>query len=598
MKACYWLVALLALAACKKADAPADGGLLLVPVPAVALETFEPPLRARLDACVAAVRAAPNDAAAWGQLGMVYDAHDLAAEALQCYERAAALAPAAPRWPYLAATVLDTTDKAGARRQYDAAEARGSQHPPLFVRRGLGMLQAGELDGARADLQRATELDPGLAAAWLGLARVALASDDLAAARTALIRAEALALTTGEVHGLWAELLRREGAVDEAQRRMARVSDSGARELLPDSERMAVGDEGVTLAWTRRRAAAATARGDVASALAVWQAAERSAPDDVATRLGVSDLLQRLGRLDEAEAHLTGTEELLARGAAPKALAAEAALQRGLTELARGRTEAAAARFASASELDPSSHVARANLGLARVLSGDVEAGVDLVLAATTASGSGSRVRERTLDTLAAARRWPELQALTERLLERTPDDAYLQHTLGLAHAGRGEFDAAVAAFRRAAALAPELESAPLNEARAHLNLGAEAAAATALRSARERLPESRVLAQRLAWLLATAADPAVVDGAAAVLLARQVLAAAPKSPEYLELAAAAFAAAGEQVPAVTHQELALEFLAAIPEHLAPPKREALAELMRRRLAEYRAGRRWIERGP
>ncbi len=594
MKASAWLALLLALAACKD-RAPATGGFVLVPVPEVALTTLEPPLRARLEACVAVVRAAPDDTAAWGQLGMVYDAHDLGSEAVQCYERAAELAPDAARWPYLAGTVLDLTDKAGARKQFDAAEARGSQHPPLFVRRGLGKLQAGEVDAARADLTRATELDPSLAAAWLGLARVALAADDLAAARAALTRAEALPLTTGEVHGLFAELLRREGAEDEAQRRLARFTDSGARELLPDSERMAVGDEGVTLAWTRRRAAAATARGDLEGALAAWRDAEQRTPDDVATRLGVSDLLQRLGRLDEAERHLATTQEHLARGAAPPSLMAEAALQQGLAALARGDIAAATLRFQAATELDPASNVARANLGLVKVLSGDVDGGVALVVEATAATGSGSRVRERALETLVAARRWPELAVLTERLLERTPDDAYLQHTLGLAHAGRGEFDAAVTAFRRAATLAPELESAPLNEARAHLNLGREAAAATALRKALDRLPDSRALAQRLAWLLATATDPAVADGAAAVPLARRVLAAAPKSPEYLELAAAAFAAAGEFTPAVTHQELALEFLAGLPEQLAPPQRESLAETMRRRLAEYRAGRRWIE---
>ena len=76
MKFAVPLALVLALAACKDTT-PATGGLVLVPVPEVALATLEPPLRARLEACVAAVRAAPGDAAAWGQLGMVYDAHDL-----------------------------------------------------------------------------------------------------------------------------------------------------------------------------------------------------------------------------------------------------------------------------------------------------------------------------------------------------------------------------------------------------------------------------------------------------------------------------------------------------------------------------------------
>ena len=46
---------------------------------------------------------APRSAGAVGRLGMVFQAHDLHAEALACYHRASELDPEALRWTYLQA---------------------------------------------------------------------------------------------------------------------------------------------------------------------------------------------------------------------------------------------------------------------------------------------------------------------------------------------------------------------------------------------------------------------------------------------------------------------------------------------------------------
>ncbi len=50
-----------------------------------------------------AVLAAPHSGPAWGELGMAFDAHDVAAEATTCYRRALDLDPRDARWPYLLA---------------------------------------------------------------------------------------------------------------------------------------------------------------------------------------------------------------------------------------------------------------------------------------------------------------------------------------------------------------------------------------------------------------------------------------------------------------------------------------------------------------
>jgi tetratricopeptide (TPR) repeat protein len=53
------------------------------------------------------VLADPESSAAWGELGMAFEAHEAGAEATDCYRRAMALAPDDARWPYLLAGRLN-----------------------------------------------------------------------------------------------------------------------------------------------------------------------------------------------------------------------------------------------------------------------------------------------------------------------------------------------------------------------------------------------------------------------------------------------------------------------------------------------------------
>jgi tetratricopeptide (TPR) repeat protein len=568
--------------------------------PTVPLAGVEAPLAAVLTERVAAVRNAPRDAEAWGALALTYDAHGFTAEALVCYERAATLAPNEPRWPYLGGTAAYMGDQASAIEWLDRAERRGSQHPPLFVRRGLGRLLVGDLDGARADLTRATTLDPTLVAGWLALARVELAGDDVEAALAALQRASDLGPLSGEVHSLYAEVHRRRGEDEAAAAALAKAKDTLGREPLPDSLRAVVDDAGVTLSWTRRRARAALERNDLEGALAEWARAEERAPGDPRARLGATELLLRANRVDEAKTRLEQVGVLLAQAGASAEtdVRAQFEVQLGVATLGQGDHVEAARHFEAALALDPALHDARANLGLIRLREGNHAAGIELLRAASEGLGVDNPMRVNLLQAVVDVGAWHEAEALIAEDLAARPDDPLLVFLRGRVHAGTGRFAAAARDFARVAELEPTHETAPVNEARSYVALGDESRAAATLRAAHGRMPESRLIMQRLAWLLATTRDDGLADGELAKSLAKRVLGAAPKNPEYLTLTAAAMAAAGDFQGAVLHEEIALELLEKLPEAEAPPRRPELLAEMRTRLVEYKAGRRWREALP
>ena len=82
----------------------------LEPLPAVSLDSLEPPVRAVLEKTIAAVSANKLSAMSWGELGAVLRAHDFGAEAEVCYRNAEQLDGKDYRWPYLLGVSLVTTD--------------------------------------------------------------------------------------------------------------------------------------------------------------------------------------------------------------------------------------------------------------------------------------------------------------------------------------------------------------------------------------------------------------------------------------------------------------------------------------------------------
>jgi len=156
-------------------------------------------------------------------------------------------------------------------------------------------------------------------------------------------------------------------------------------------------------------------------------------------------------------------------------------------------------------------------------------------------------------------------------------------------------YDEAAEEFERALALDPANHSARRNFGRMLIAMEQYDRAVEHYREAVridpgdvQVLKEYCVAANRLAWRLATAADPAARDGGRAVELAGEACRITDyQAFEMLDTLAAAYAESGRFEDAVSTATRALE----LARHYGNPRADAIA----RRLAEYKANRPWRE---
>jgi tetratricopeptide (TPR) repeat protein len=117
------------------------------PPPMVPAGLTDPPARKVVEGKRQAVLAAPRSGAAWGELGMAFDAHDASTEAVACYRRAMDLDPKDARWPFLLAAQLNRSgtgaDKEEAVRLY--RRAADCRPPPSAAHWATAMLTLADL---------------------------------------------------------------------------------------------------------------------------------------------------------------------------------------------------------------------------------------------------------------------------------------------------------------------------------------------------------------------------------------------------------------------------------------------------------------------
>ena len=119
------------------------------PPPVVNTTGFDPAITAAIQEARAAVEKSPRAATARGHMGMVLLAHEVRAEARECFMQAAALAPHEPRWPYFLGIAQSIDDPM-------AAVTNLARAVPLFpshlhaprLRLGENLLNLGRLDEA------------------------------------------------------------------------------------------------------------------------------------------------------------------------------------------------------------------------------------------------------------------------------------------------------------------------------------------------------------------------------------------------------------------------------------------------------------------
>lgn len=158
-----------------------------------------------------------------------------------------------------------------------------------------------------------------------------------------------------------------------------------------------------------------------------------------------------------------------------------------------------------------------------------------------------ARARNNYATSLLAAGRYTEAEPHLRVAVSRRPEFVEAQANLGVALAAQGRLDEGIAHLLEAVKLRPDYVEARRNLAEAYALGGRLGDAAFHYSVALETRPEDVRLLDRVAWILATAPDPAVRNGARARQLAeRAVGLAGARDIDALDTLAAACAETGD----------------------------------------------------
>lgn len=317
-------------------------------------------------------RSDANDAAlaeAWGRLGDVSFAHDLAAQARVAYGNAIALRPDRQEWHYLLGLVEigEGNLEAGIDHLTQALERYPEDHVAL-VRRGRAYLETGQFDRAASDFQRAAQMAPRSPAVLAGLGRAGLQLGEYQAAVNLLSEALERAPQANALHQPLGMAYRGLGDAEQARYHLSQSGE--VREHLQDPVLDRVRRLSRSPQFYLEAGLAQAERGNFQEAAGLLERAQELAPDDDAILRELGEVQARLGNLDAARAAFT---ELVQRSTVD----AEAYFLLGQVEELSGQFDAAIAAYRDALAIDSEYLPAREAIAFARFNQGDIEAAME-----------------------------------------------------------------------------------------------------------------------------------------------------------------------------------------------------------------------------
>ena len=407
------------------------------------------------------VRLRADDPLSWQQLGIVYHAHGRLELALECYRQSLILAPNDVRSRYFLALVQERLGRlddavSNLRRvtELDAAYA------PAHWRLGLWLLDNGDVEGARREVERARALAPTDRAATLALARVQLQASRPEEA-AGLIEAH-LASEPGDAyaHSLLGRAYRQLGRGADAERELKLGRGSEPRWRDPWSDQVDAERTGFRAALD-----AAITQLDATPDRAVieFERLRSQEPDNVGLLINLGIGYRRTGRLEDsiealleavrlqparplAHLHLAVTYGAMSRrddGAPPKGGADRTLFQRALTHA----EQTIALRPDSAK-----GHAVRADLLTA---AGRIDEAVDSFRRAADLEPDAPEWLYHAASLRTRQGRWQQAMPLLERCLERATDHVDALFLLGASQANIGRLDDAAMTLESARRLAP-----------------------------------------------------------------------------------------------------------------------------------------------
>jgi tetratricopeptide (TPR) repeat protein len=190
-------------------------------LPVVESESLDPEVKALFRRALAEVDANSFSATAWGDLGAILRAHDLAAPAEAAYRNAERLDGADYRWPYLLGVSLATTDAEQALACFRRAAERCGDQSHVQLRLAEMLLER-RLDSEAAGLvDKVLAHAPSNPRGQLAKARLLFVDGKMEEAKTWAERSAAGAPDRRAPHLLLAQLCRRTGDKEGEARELA-----------------------------------------------------------------------------------------------------------------------------------------------------------------------------------------------------------------------------------------------------------------------------------------------------------------------------------------------------------------------------------------
>ncbi len=406
---------------------------------------MQPAVAERFQSARARVEASPQSADAWGELGIVCDAHGAKPCALAAYRTAAELAPKDFRWPYLEAIVSENAGKPLETivHLYTRALTLQPDYTPAHVRLGQAYLRSGRLEPAADSFRNALELDGTLAVAERGLGRVMLALDRAEEAVEHFRRALALFPDDGPTYAGLARALLRAGKNVEARQASDRSRDMEATAYLPDPVYHQVRKAQVNSEAAYLRALESEQKGEWKEAIRAFEQVAEARPRDPYSRIHLATCYLRLGKTDRAKEWYAAADRFRAR------LRATAPDTTGLAQTQR--------------DLDGIFWLYHCLRMMEAVRAGDAAAVDDLLERFRIESeGSEPDLRAHLVwgNALMYRGRTREAVAHYRTALSLDPDNPHLLFNLGVALEQLGEQKEAIVLYRQAVRLDPDNRAA------------------------------------------------------------------------------------------------------------------------------------------
>jgi tetratricopeptide (TPR) repeat protein len=229
-------------------------------------------------------------AAAYGELGGLYQAHLVFPAAADCYHNAMQLAPEEFRWVYYAAWLADTDGRTRqALAHYEHARRLKPGYKAVMVRMGNVLLDLNEQERAQAAFEPVVDTTGLEAAALYGLGQIALLQRDYDTAIDAFTRALEYDPAASRIHYPLAQALRATQRNDEAKAQLAMLGDQPPTFRDPQIESLEALKVGSRIHFLQ--AMKAIKRQDYAAASKAFAEGVDMEPDNVLARISYARTL-------------------------------------------------------------------------------------------------------------------------------------------------------------------------------------------------------------------------------------------------------------------------------------------------------------------